>query len=80
MVPPYIIEFETATVSADVELIFADPQNTDDPFVFKIGFIVIHDDDLGALRYPPSPDETPPPPDEDETSEAADGDSGEPNP
>ncbi len=80
LVLPYIIEFDNATVSADVELIFADPTNNSDPFVFKIGYIVIHDDDLGALRYPPSPDDTPPPPAEDDTSEAPDEDSGKPNP
>ena len=80
LVWPYIIDFDNATVSADVELIFADPTNNSDPIVFKIGSIVIHDDDLGALRYPPSPDDTPPPPDEDDTSEVADEDSGEPNP
>ena len=79
MVLLYIIEFENETMSADVELIFTDPQNSNDPFVFKIGFILIHDDDLGALRYPPSPDDTPPPPDEDDASEATDGDSEEPN-
>lgn len=79
MIVPYIIDFDTATVSADVEIIFADPTNNSDPFVFKIGYIVIHDDDLGALRYPPSPDDSPTPPAEDDTSEAADGDVGEPN-
>jgi hypothetical protein len=47
---PYVVEFENATVDAETEIVFSDPQRGG--FIMKIGSITVFDDDLGDLTYP----------------------------
>ncbi len=47
---PYILTFDNATVDADVQIIWVDERTGDK--VFKFGWVIVHDADLGDLRYP----------------------------
>jgi len=52
MTMPYILVFDSGKVSADAELIFADPRNQQAPFVMKLGWIHVRDEVKPDLRYP----------------------------
>jgi len=49
---PYIIEFSSGRVDAEVELVFAD-ESTGEVFK-KLGYITVFDEELGDLTYPSS--------------------------
>lgn len=49
---PYLLEFENATVDAETEIVFSDPQQGG--FIMKIGYITVFDPDVGDLTFPPS--------------------------
>ncbi len=51
----YSLEFDRVTVSADVELVFADP-NTGE-WAAKLGSITVIDSERGDLAFPPQPAE-----------------------
>ncbi len=52
---PYILQFDNATVSADVEIRIIEAPGQSPPFAGKLGYILITDPDRGDLRYPPLP-------------------------
>ncbi|MCK4872753.1 MAG: DUF4190 domain-containing protein [Phycisphaerales bacterium] len=52
----YILTFEKTTVSAEAEIIIADP--TTGEFISKLGYIQIFDEEAGDLHYPPESDDT----------------------
>lgn len=60
----YLLEFETATVQADIDLVLADPDTSQ--FVFKLGRITVIDHERGDLTYPPQPAEPQPPGEQDD--------------
>jgi len=47
---PFILKFENATVDADAQIIWLDERTGDK--VFKFGWVIVRDADLGDLRYP----------------------------
>lgn len=47
---PYALTFENATVNAETQIIFSDPQKGG--FINKLGYIKVLDSDLGDLEYP----------------------------
>ncbi len=53
---PYLLTFSNGQVSADVEIIFADPNTQPasfkEAFINKLGYIIVRDDELGDLTYP----------------------------
>ncbi len=53
---PYLLEFENATVNAEVEIVFADP-NVSGDFINKLGYITVFDEELGDLTFPAEADE-----------------------
>lgn len=53
---PYVLEFENATVTAQVEIVFADPDVSND-FIKKLGYITVFDEELGDLTFPAEADE-----------------------
>jgi hypothetical protein len=48
---PYILTFDTGTVSAEAELVFADEMTGD--MLKKFGYITVFDAERGDLTYPP---------------------------
>ncbi|MFG0252558.1 MAG: DUF4190 domain-containing protein [Phycisphaerales bacterium JB038] len=55
MVATYLLTFENKELSADVELVMADPNaGAGQPvFVYKLGYTDVLDPELGDLKYPP---------------------------
>jgi hypothetical protein len=51
----YSLQFDRATVTADVELVFADPATGE--WAAKLGSILVSDPDEGDLTFPPQPGE-----------------------
>jgi len=53
---PYLLTFSSGQVSADAEIVFADPNSQPssfkETFINKLGYIIIRDDELGNLTYP----------------------------
>ncbi|MCH7573418.1 MAG: hypothetical protein IH891_10945 [Planctomycetes bacterium] len=47
----YLLHFSDSTVTADVEIVIADPQT--DQFVMKLGVMTIRDSENGDLSFPP---------------------------
>jgi hypothetical protein len=50
---PYVLEFEQATIDADIEIASQDPASGRFLGGLRFGRIVIHDDDAGDLEFPP---------------------------
>lgn len=59
---PYQLTFSNATVDAEAEIVFADPNAQQAGFINKLGYILVKDPDKGDLRYPPLAPATPPAP------------------
>ncbi|MCZ6835369.1 MAG: DUF4190 domain-containing protein [Planctomycetota bacterium] len=49
----YVLTFNDGSVSASVELVFADVTGQQPGMLKKFGYIMIQDSDLGDLQYPP---------------------------
>ena len=76
---PYILTFDNATVDADAQIIWVDERTGD--MIYKFGWVIVTDPDLGDLRYPakklrldagtdpdpPAAPEPPPAPEPDDT-------------
>ncbi len=72
---PYILTFDdNATLDADAQIIWVDERTSD--MVYKFGWVIVKDPDLGDLRYPAkksrSVPETPPAPEPPDAPQPAD--------